>query len=55
MGTGPTLRAESRYSKAFLADKNMSVKILFEDRLSAYKWEYLQNQIQRGTSNKNMH
>jgi RHS repeat-associated protein len=46
---------ETRYTKAFMFDKSMPVKIQFPNRLEAYQWEYQQNLIQRGPLNLNMH
>ncbi|MCV9926616.1 FG-GAP-like repeat-containing protein [Flavobacterium sp. LS1R49] len=45
----------SRYTKAFMEDKQMIRIKQFPNRLEAYQWEYQQNVIKRGTLNKNMH
>lgn len=54
-GITSAAKAESRYTKSFMSDKIMLEKTLFPDRLSAYKWEYQQNQTLRGPLNLNMH
>jgi len=46
--------AETRYTKAFMADKRMITKA-FANRKAAYEWEALQNKIRRGPLNKNWH
>gem|GEM_PF-958430 len=46
---------ETRYSKGFMSGKKMLEPILFPNRRTAYEWEFLQNTIQKGTLNKNMH
>ncbi len=46
---------ETRYSRAFMFDKSMPIKIQFQTRIEAYQWEYQQNLIQRGPLNLNMH
>lgn len=46
---------ELRYTKTFMFDKYMGEKILFPNRIEAYKWEFQQNLIQRGPLNLNMH
>ena len=45
---------ESRYTKAFMADKYMEA-IQFSNRLSAYRWEAEQNMILRGPLSLNGH
>ena len=45
---------EARYTKSFMSDKYME-SILFPNRKAAWDWEYLQNLIQKGPLNKNMH
>jgi hypothetical protein len=54
---GITSRAipETRYTKAFMTDKNMGTRILFPNRAAAYQWEFQQNSILRGPLNFNMH
>ncbi len=54
-GITSALKAESRYTKAFISDKVMVEKILFPNRAAAYQWEFQQNQILRGPLNFNMH
>lgn len=46
---------ETRYTRAFMFDKSMPIKIQFPTRIEAYQWEYQQNLIQRGPLNLNMH
>jgi hypothetical protein len=46
---------ETRYTKAFMSDKQMIEPILFPNRAAAYQWEFQQNQILRGPLNLNMH
>lgn len=46
---------ETRYTRSFMLDKIMPVKIQFTNRLEAYQWEFQQNQILRGPLNLNMH
>jgi len=46
---------ESRYTRGFMEDKFMKIEPLFPNRKAAWDWEYLQNKIQRGSLNKNMH
>jgi hypothetical protein len=53
-GITSKLIPESRYTKAFMSDKFME-KVLFPFRQNAWDWEFLQNKIQRGPLNKNMH
>ncbi|MFZ4930157.1 hypothetical protein [Chryseobacterium sp. Mn2064] len=47
-------KAESRYTKKFMADKYME-KQLFPNRRTAYEWEAQQNKILKGPLNKNNH
>jgi hypothetical protein len=54
-GITSAVRAESRYTKAFMSDKIMLEKTLFPNRIETYKWEFMQNTIQRGPLNLNMH
>ncbi|MFZ4414054.1 MAG: hypothetical protein ACOYOV_13300 [Bacteroidales bacterium] len=54
-GITSAVKAESRYTKAFMSDKVMFEKTLFPNRAAAYKWEFGQNQILRGPLNFNMH
>ena len=53
-GITSAIKAESRYTKAFMKGKYME-KIKFSNRLDAYNWEFGQNSIKRGILNKNMH
>ena len=46
---------ETRYTKSFMADKFMKTKTLFPNRRLAYEFEYLQNVIEPGPLNLNMH
>jgi hypothetical protein len=46
---------ETRYTRSFMMDKNMPIKIQFPNRAAAYEWEFQQNLIQRGPLNFNMH
>ncbi|MCZ8238873.1 MAG: hypothetical protein O9346_13615 [Leptospiraceae bacterium] len=46
---------ETRYTRSFMADKYMKVEPLFSNRRQAWDWEYLQNTIEKGKLNKNMH
>ncbi|MGP1994258.1 RHS repeat domain-containing protein [Zobellia laminariae] len=54
-GITSKLTPQSRYTKSFMADKFMDDLILHPNRRAAYDFEYLQNTIQRGPLNKNMH
>ena len=54
-GITSAVKAESRYTKAFMSDKVMLEKTLFPNRAAAYQWEFRQNQILRGPLNFNMH
>lgn len=54
-GITSAVKAESRYTKAFMSDKVMLEKTLFPSRAAAYQWEFGQNQILRGPLNFNMH
>ena len=54
-GITSKLIPETRYTQAFIKDKEMIEPILFPNRQAAYDWEYLQNTIQKGTLNRNMH
>ena len=54
-GITSAVKAESRYTKAFMSDKVMLEKTLFPNRAAAYQWEFQQNQILRGPLNFNMH
>jgi hypothetical protein len=54
-GITSELVPESRYTKAFMSDKLMLEKTLFQNRSAAYQWEFQQNQILRGPLNFNMH
>jgi len=54
-GITSAVKAESRYTKAFMSDKVMLEKKLFPNRAAAYQWEFQQNQIFRGPLNFNMH
>lgn len=47
-------KAESRYTKSFMADKYME-KQLFPNRRAAYNWEAAENKILKGPLNKNNH
>ncbi|MBP2832839.1 hypothetical protein J8281_11640 [Aquimarina sp. U1-2] len=53
-GITSAAKAEARYTKSFMSDKYMK-KVLFPNRKKAYDWEFLQNTIDRGPWNKNMH
>ncbi|MBP1615008.1 MAG: hypothetical protein H6Q13_2456 [Bacteroidetes bacterium] len=53
-GITSKLIPEARYTKAFMQGKYMEV-IPFPNRAAAYKWEFMQNTIQRGPLNLNMH
>ncbi len=53
-GITSAAKAEARYTKSFMSDKYMK-KVLFPNRRKAYDWEFLQNTIDRGPLNKNMH
>lgn len=54
-GITSAVKAESRYTRAFMSDKVMLEKTLFPNRAAAYEWEFLQNTIERGPLNLNMH
>ena len=54
-GITSAVKAESRYTRAFMSDKVMLEKTLFPNRAAAYQWEFQQNQILRGPLNLNMH
>jgi hypothetical protein len=53
-GITSKLIPEKRYSKSYMLDKFMKA-IPFSNRIKAYQWESLENQILRGPLNKNMH
>lgn len=46
---------QQRYSKEYLKDKILVPIKQFDNRLDAYFWEYLENFINKGPLNKNMH
>jgi hypothetical protein len=54
-GITSAVKAESRYTKAFMETHYMELEPIFPNRQAAWDWEYLQNQIQRGPLNLNMH
>ncbi len=53
-GITSKLIPETRYTKAFMRGKYMEA-IPFPNRAAAYKWEFIQNTIQKGPLNLNMH
>jgi len=53
-GITSKLIPEARYTKAFMQGKYMEA-IPFPNRAAAYRWEFMQNTIQRGPLNLNMH
>ncbi|MEI6697297.1 MAG: hypothetical protein WCO13_14680, partial [Bacteroidota bacterium] len=48
-------KAEARYPKSFMQTHYMEKAPLFPNRRAAFNWEFIQNQIERGPLNKNMH